>query len=214
MTRNDFLNDVTEWWELLDFCSDEGCNICEDIIDSDQLDEYVEEDIRDTNYSWRDIRDSLSEIPTGYGYYRMNGSFDYDGMDENDFDSYKEDVLEWGDNNGVWEDEPDEEDDFDTDAMFNEEDSEPDEPPVEEEDFSIGELMGFCGVVLLDIRHLRIHFLYRLDSLRVLKAGNWGYDGMRDAMAGHSGSNDLNAPAHVQSGATANMHVNIYYFAH
>lgn len=89
MTRNDFLNDVTEWWELLDFCSDEGCNICEDIIDSDQLDEYVEEDIRDTNYSWRDIRDSLSEIPTGYGYYRMNGSFDYDGMDENDFDSYK-----------------------------------------------------------------------------------------------------------------------------
>ena len=93
MTRNDFLNDVTEWWELLDFCSDEGCNICEDIIDSDQLDEYVEEDIRDTNYSWRDIRDSLSEIPTGYGYYRMNGSFDYDGMDENDFDSYKEDVL-------------------------------------------------------------------------------------------------------------------------
>ena len=124
MTRNDFLNDVTEWWELLDFCSDEGCNICEDIIDSDQLD----------------------------GYYRMNGSFDYDGMDENDFDSYKEDVLEWGDNNGVWEDEPDDEDDFDTDTMFNEEDSEPDEPPVEEEDFSIGELMGFCGVVLLDIR--------------------------------------------------------------
>lgn len=41
MTRNDFLNDVTEWWELLDFCSDEDCNICEDIIDSDQLDEYV-----------------------------------------------------------------------------------------------------------------------------------------------------------------------------
>lgn len=152
MTRNDFLNDVTEWWELLDFCSDEGCNICEDIIDSDQLDEYVEEDIRDTNYSWRDIRDSLSEIPTGYGYYRMNGSFDYDGMDENDFDSYKEDVLEWGDNNGVWEDEPDDEDDFDTDTMFNEEDSEPDESPVEDEDFSIGELMGFCGVVLLDIR--------------------------------------------------------------
>ena len=109
MTRNDFLNNVTEWWELLDFCSDEGCYICEDIIDSDQLDEYVEEDIRDTNYSWRDIRDSLSEIPTGYGYYRMNGSFDYDGMDENDFDSYKDDVREWGD-------------------------------------------MGFCGVVLLDIR--------------------------------------------------------------
>ena len=152
MTRNDFLNNVTEWWELLDFCSDEGCYICEDIIDSDQLDEYVEEDIRDTNYSWRDIRDSLSEIPTGYGYYRMNGSFDYDGMDENDFDSYKDDVLEWGDNNGVWEDEPDEDDDFDTDAMFNEEDSEPDESPVEDEDFSIGELMGFCGVVLLDIR--------------------------------------------------------------
>ena len=46
MTRNDFLNNVTEWWELLDFCSDEGCYICEDIIDSDQLDEYVEEDIR------------------------------------------------------------------------------------------------------------------------------------------------------------------------
>ena len=40
MTRNDFLNDVTEWWELLDRCSDKGCYICKDIIDSDQLDEY------------------------------------------------------------------------------------------------------------------------------------------------------------------------------
>lgn len=151
MTRNEFLNDVTEWWELIDFCSDEGCTICEDIIDSDQLDEYVEGDIRDTNYSWRDIRDLLSEISTGYGYYRVNGCFDYDGMDEDDFDSYKDDVLEWGDNNGMWEDEPDEEDIFEDDHTFDVEDEEPDEPPVEEEDFSIGELMGFCGVVLVNI---------------------------------------------------------------
>lgn len=154
MTRNDFLNDVNEWWELLDFCSDEGCDICEDIIDSDQLDEYITDDIRDSiaNEYWYNIRDLLSDIHTGYGYYRMNGSFDYDGMDEDDFNDYKDDVLEWGDNNDIWEDEPDEEDGFDTDAMFDEEDSELDEPPVEEEDFSIGELMGFCGVVLLDIR--------------------------------------------------------------
>lgn len=152
MTRNDFLNNVTQWWELLDFCSDEGCNICEDIIDSDQLDECVEEDIRGTNYSWRDIRESLLGIPTEYCFYRINGSFNYDGMDETDFDNYKDGVLGWGDNNGVWEDEPDDEYDFDIDTMFNEEDSEPDGLPVEEEDFSIGELMGFCGVVLSDIR--------------------------------------------------------------
>ena len=52
--------------------------------------------------------------------------------------------MEWGDNNDVWEDEPN--------TVFDEEDTEPDEPPVEDEDFSIDELMGFCGVVLLDIR--------------------------------------------------------------
>lgn len=153
MTRNDFLDNVTEWWELLEFCSYEECDICEDIIDSDQLDGYVDEDIRNTNYSWIGIRDSLSEIPTGYDYYRVNGSFNYEGIDaEGEFDSYKDRVLEWGDNNDVWEDEPNEEYDFDTDTVFDEEDTEPDEPPVEDEDFSIDELMGFCGVVLLDIR--------------------------------------------------------------
>lgn len=40
MTRNEFLNDVTEWWELIDFCSDEGCTITGDVTEKYQVEPW------------------------------------------------------------------------------------------------------------------------------------------------------------------------------
>ena len=111
MTRSEFLDNITEWYELKDFCNDFDCDVCEDIYDDDDYDDCVEEDIRDAiaDYGWRDIRDFLGNLPSGYDYYRRNSTLDYDGLGDDDFEDYKEDVLEWGDDYGVWEDEEEEE---------------------------------------------------------------------------------------------------------
>lgn len=111
MTRNEFLNGITEWYELLEFCNDNGCSICDDIISDDDRDDEIDNDIEDAirNDRWYDIKGYLEEIPTGYSYYRRNSMFDYDGMDDSDFDEYKDDVLGWADREGdIWDEDPEE----------------------------------------------------------------------------------------------------------
>ena len=118
MTRNYFLAYVTEWSELIELCREYDCDICEDIIDEDEFDEYVDSDIANMDYGWRSIRDFLADIPTGYDYYRRDGSFDYVGLDnDDDFEDYKSRVLDWMDEDDLWEPEEgeDEDDDFDPD---------------------------------------------------------------------------------------------------
>ena len=158
MTRQEFIEGVTTWGELLDFCYDNDSNVCEDIVSYDTMDEEVESDLRDEvgDRSWRDIRDLLCSIDTDYDYYRRNGSFDYYPLDNNgDFDEYKDEVLEWMDNNDYWGDEDveDEWEYFDG-GSFDEHPTheEEDEAAPADEDFSIGELMGMCSVQFIDIQ--------------------------------------------------------------
>ena len=158
MTRNEFIDNITEWYELKDFCNDFDCDVCEDIYDDDDYDDCVEEDVRDAvgECSWREIRDSLCDLPSGYDYYRRNGSLDYDGMDNDDFEDYKERALEWGDDYGVWEDEEEEDEEYaDADDDFLDSlEEEPDEDEtIEEEDFSIDDLIGMCSVVFVAIQN-------------------------------------------------------------
>lgn len=162
MTRSYFINYVSEWDELIELCRDYDCNICEAIIDDDELDDYIESDIANTDYGWRAIRDFLAEIPTGYNYYLCNGSFDYIGLNDSDFEDYKNSVLEWMDRNGLWDEEDEDEneggDGWENDHDFfspgEEDEKEPVEPPVEEEDFSVSELMNMCGAELVTIRQI------------------------------------------------------------
>ena len=155
MTRNEFIDNITEWYELKDFCSDFDCDVCEDIYDDDDYDDCVEEDIRDAiaDYGWRDIRDFLGNLPGGYDYYRRNSTLDYDGLGDDDFEEYKEDVLEWGDDFGVWEEEEEEEYAEDDDFLGSQEEEPDEEESVEEEDFSVGDLIGMCGVVFVAIQN-------------------------------------------------------------
>jgi len=90
----------------------------------------------------------LQSIPTGYNYYRCDGAFDYVAIDDSYFEDYKNQVLEWMDDGGYWEDE---DEDYDPDG-YDDEEPEPEEPPVEEEDFSVSDLIGMCGVELVTIR--------------------------------------------------------------
>lgn len=105
MTRNEFIDNITEWYELKDFCSDFDCDVCED---------------------------------------------------NDDFEDYKEQALEWGDDYGVWEDEEEEDEEYaDADDDFLDSlEEEPDEDEtIEEEDFSIDDLIGMCSVVFVAIQN-------------------------------------------------------------
>lgn len=129
MTRQEFVDDVTTWWELIDFCNDEGCDYCEDIVDEDAYNEYIDDSlydkVRNGHEGWQDIYEWLEGFPTGYEFYdRYNDC----GVDY-DFDSYKNDVLNWGDECGIWEEDEEEEEEFD-------EDLEEDEEELEEIDYN------------------------------------------------------------------------------
>lgn len=158
MTRQGFIDEITVWDELIDFCYNEECDICEDIISNGSMCEAIEEELVDAarEYSWRELRDALNSIDTDYDYYRREGVLSYYPVDDSDFDDYKDDVLEWMDNGGYWDDEEDDEDYDDPDWHYAEqsdsEGKEEEELPMEDEDFSINDLMGMCSVQFLRIQ--------------------------------------------------------------
>ncbi len=151
MTRNDFIERIDRWWELIDFCRDMDCSVCEDIIDGDDLSEYIEEDIENAAHDgmgWREIRDRLNDLDTGYSYYVNEGYMLYVGLnDDDDFNRYKDEVIEWMDDYGYWDDE-EEDDDFieeeaDNASPFDEDDEESDDGDMEAE-FPVTELISLC----------------------------------------------------------------------
>lgn len=152
MTRAEFLDNITEWSELKEFCYDWECDCCNDIYDEYDRDSEIGEDIGEYcgDYSWDVLRDLLNDIPSGYDYYRKNEAFDWEGADDEMFDRYKSDVCDWADNGGVWDEDEEDEDTFEEWDDFSAE--EPDETPVEDEDFSVGDLIGMCSVSFVTIQ--------------------------------------------------------------
>lgn len=113
MTRGCFIENVNSWSELIDFCYDEDCDLCEDIYTEESKDEEVDEQLADwiDDYSWREIYNMLEEIPTGYDYYYQDDSGDWYEADDYLFDERKEKVLQWMDEGEYWDDDEDDEDD-------------------------------------------------------------------------------------------------------
>lgn len=156
MTRDEFINGINEWWELIDFCNNENCDICEDIYDEDERDDYINSNLYEIvaeACNWYNLKETLENIPTGDGYYFCNG-WDWDRLDDDDFRAYKNDVLEWMDDNVMWDDEDEEYDEefYDEYAPGDgeeppyEEDIDPyDLVPLEDEDISVSDLFSACG---------------------------------------------------------------------
>jgi hypothetical protein len=147
MTRQEFLDDVYDFRELMDFCYDNDCGICDDIYDDESKDEYINEhlsDMADNADDWQSLYRTLDYIPTGYDYYRLDDYDDFNGLDDDDFDDYKNDVLEWMDDNEYWdEDEDDEEEYFPPEEEYSEE--EDDEESCEEDMQPVDELFSLCS---------------------------------------------------------------------
>ena len=147
MTRQEFLDDVYDFRELMVFCYNNDCGICDDIYDDESKDEYINEhlsDMADNADDWQSLYRTLDDIPTGYDYYRLDDYDDFNGLDDDDFDDYKNDVLEWMDDNEYWdEDEDDEEEYFPPEEEYNEE--EDDEESCEEDMQPVDELFSLCS---------------------------------------------------------------------
>ena len=143
MTRTEFQEDVTSWWDLVDFCRENDCYYCDDIYDDDSKDDYINSMLSDMARNadcWRDLLDTLEAVPTGYDFYRKNEYDEFYEADDDDFDSYKQDVLEWGDDNDVWD--PDEEDAEDDEEPEMSEGTSEDEP--DEDTPSLGDFFALC----------------------------------------------------------------------
>lgn len=142
MTRQEFIDDVTSWWELLDFCEEESCDYCDNIYSSDARDDEINEYELDDwarNYTWRQLLNILSDLDDDYEYYRKDEYGEWESLDDYDFDNYKDDVLRWADDNDVFED--DEEEDP---ADYGIEDEDELDDEIVEEPMSMFELFSDC----------------------------------------------------------------------
>ena len=118
MTRNEFLENVDTFSNLIDFCDEIGSDVCCDLYYYEDLNEAILDDLReDPPRDWCELRDCLNGIPEAPYWYVRNGWLDYESADDR-FDEFKQMVLDEADDNG----------DFDAD-----EEEENEEEPVEEE---------------------------------------------------------------------------------
>lgn len=167
MTRSEFIDNVTEFSELIDFCRDEGCDELEDVYSDDGMDEYIDEELVDMARNcdgWRSLLDTLSGITTGYDYYYRDEYGDWVGLGDSDFDDYKNDVLDWMDSNDYWDDEEDEDDE---EEYFESDDSDyssDDDEHVIEEPVPIDELFTACSAELKVIDNNKQAEMARDDS--------------------------------------------------
>lgn len=148
MTRQEFLDEITTIWELLNWCSDNNCYIYDEIQDQDGYDEWISDLLSDRarDWTWQDIESWLSDLPQGYEYYRYSEDDDsWEGVGDYDFTGLRDEALEWGDENGVWDQDEDEEEPDDPEP-----EPEPERAPIAA--FDMDDIMSDTREVLLTYR--------------------------------------------------------------
>ena len=154
MTREYFIHEVDNWADILSWCSDCGCDVCEDIYDDYGRDDYVNECLVDwaRDDSWTELRDRLNGIPDGSGYYRHTDYDEWENVDyDSDIDEYKESIVEWCDDHDAWDEEDeDPEPEYEPVPYYNS-DVAPVLEPIEDEGFSAADLFASASEILQTI---------------------------------------------------------------
>lgn len=148
MTRDEFINDIQSWEELINFCDNNDCDICDDIYDESGRDDLLNERLQEKAGEvarWQELWEWLDNIPEDSDYYREAGYYDFEPVDNDDFDSYKEEVLEWADDNDIWDEEEEAEEDEEDPVTSDGDEDADDGFTAEAEPISIGELMTVCN---------------------------------------------------------------------
>lgn len=135
MTRQEFLDDVTTFDELQDFCSDIDYDLRENgAYSEEEYDDYTNEVMADyaRNNGWRDVRDFLDGFPDAGDWFYQDRWGDFEGMSYDDIEEIKDIVYQYAVDNDLF-DEDDEEEAEGTEEA-DEEQPDPDDP--EEDDDS------------------------------------------------------------------------------
>ena len=155
MTRDEFIEQVNETYELVRFCYD---NSLDDLVDyiyaEDTFNELIDEDISDWRDGWQDLYKFLDELPTSSetDYYYRDCYGDWYEFTYSDEENLKDDILARCDEEGIFDDA--EEDDEEQEENYGEQEGgtgywcvrtpEPekeDEVPPPEEEFTIEEML-------------------------------------------------------------------------
>lgn len=150
MTRQEFIDGITDWLELIDFCRDENCeDIIDDVYDSESYNEEIDYSLQERvhHQSWYGIWEWLDSLPIEHDYYIQDRDGDWYGADDDDFDALKDEVIEYMDDEGLWDDE---------EEVYEENIDPEDVTPVEEEDVPLTELFDTCNSEIQKIENDRI----------------------------------------------------------
>ena len=115
MTREEFVNDITTFDELYDFCYERDIEFLFDDYKNEANDEasdWIEECISDRDGGWLDLRDTLNELYNNWEgvawYFVGNGELEV--CDEDYFEDLKRDVLTHCDEHGIFDEDDNDED--------------------------------------------------------------------------------------------------------
>lgn len=146
MKRSEFLDEITDWGELLDFCREYDVDVCSDIYTDADYDEVIEEDVSERECGWYELMEALQRVPTQGEYFCRHGWLDYSCVDNDDaFERWKRAVLDDCDYGDLWEPETGEDPDeaFDPFDPFGEEE-EDEEEQSEEWPGDVAALLSIC----------------------------------------------------------------------
>lgn len=67
MTRNEFLDTVNDWYELIEFCNDVGCSYCDDVYSEESMNDDINERLTDwaQECTWQELYSRLDDIQAG-----------------------------------------------------------------------------------------------------------------------------------------------------
>lgn len=139
MTRQEFLDDVTTFDDLQSFCIDIEYDLQEDgAYSEEEYNDYIEEDVYDVvrNNSWRGTRDWLSSLPDGYDFYFRDEWGEWTGRSYREIDDLKESVLEYADENDLFDIEDEDVEEEYVEEMAGEEPEENDLEDIDDCDMS------------------------------------------------------------------------------
>jgi hypothetical protein len=115
MTKQEFLDDITEWGELIDFCNENSLETCSDIIDDDQMDEMVK---AEAESGWARVMYFLAQVDTSSDdYYLINGYGNAENLNYGTFEEYKEQAIGDFECNNDWDCDEEDEEEYDDDEQ-------------------------------------------------------------------------------------------------
>lgn len=112
MTRQEFIEEVNDFYDLIEFCDEQDIDLCNRVYAQADYDAMINECLCDwaREGHWWDVLERLRNLPTGYDWY-YDGDY---GWEEAYFPDFKNEVIDIMDRDDAWdEEEVDEEDEDD-----------------------------------------------------------------------------------------------------